>query len=170
MPGPSWYERKGRSRKLTMAERYYERALYEYGRGQFDEALADLDAAIEFEPKNAELYVARGLVLIGAQRIDDAYEDLDYAIKHDPTQWLVHYLRGVQAVDNDQPDQAIDSFSRAQMIAPDRPETYFFRSVAYYQKGSAKDATQDMEIARDLMEPNDPRRKKAQQWLKIFDE
>lgn len=169
MRQPAWYERFGRiGRRLNIAERYYERALYYYQKGKYDLAVSDLDAAIQNEPKNAELYVARGLALLGDNRPDDAEEDFAYGLALDPAQWLAYYGRGMRAFAEGAWLHAIDAFSRAQRLAPDRPEIYLHRAAALHHAGQTAEARSDVEYAQDLLAPSDRRRKLAARWLAAF--
>lgn len=162
--------RRGRlSRRLTLAERYYERALHAYGRGRFDAAIADLDEAIHAEPKRAELYVARGMALLGDQRPDDAEGDFAYALTLDPTQWGVHYGRGVRAFEQGDYRAAVDAFSRAQRIAPDRFEVYVYRAISLHQLGQADEALRDLRFAETLVEPSDKRLRQIKRWIEIVE-
>jgi Flp pilus assembly protein TadD len=169
MGQPAWYERFGRiGRRLSVAERYYERALYYYQKGKYDLAVADLDAAIQNEPKNAELYVARGLALLGENRVEDADDDFAYGLVLDPTQWLAYYGRGMRAFSAEQWGAAVDAFSRAQRLAPDRPEIYLYRAAALHRAGQTEEARSDTEYAQTLIPANDKRRKLVSRWLAAF--
>jgi len=164
-----WYRRFGATgKRLSEADRYYERGLYYYARNKLDLALADLDEAILRDPKRAEYYVARGLMLLQSDWADDAEADFAYALSLDPAQWLAHYGRGMRAFQEGDYAQAVNQFSRAQRVAPDRPEIYFHRAVAFYQMRNIDQAILDMEFSLKLLEANDRRREQADKWLTIF--
>jgi tetratricopeptide (TPR) repeat protein len=164
-----WYRRlRASGRRLSEADRYFERGLYYYTRDKLDLALADLDEAILRDPKRAEYHVARGFMLLQSGWADDAEEDFAYGLRLDPTQWLAYYGRGMQAFQNEDYAQAVNQFSRAQRVAPDRPEIYFHRAVAFYEMGNAEQAVLDMEFSLKLFGTNDRRRAQAEQWLTIF--
>jgi Flp pilus assembly protein TadD len=156
------------SKRLTVAERYYERGLDQYAKGTLDMALEDMDEAIQNDPRNAELYVARGLMLFQQGWADDAEDDLVQGLKLDPTQWLAHYVRGMRAFKAGDHLQAVNHFSRAQRVAPERAEIYFHRAVVFHQMSNTEEAIRDMEFAQSLLESKDKRREQAQQWLTIF--
>jgi Flp pilus assembly protein TadD len=88
----------------------------------------------------------------------------------DPTQWLAHYGSGVLAVDDGEYQDAIRHFSRAQRLAPRRPEIYFYRAVALYYAGQNDEAIRDMSFVLTLLEQGDRRRKDAEHWLTLFRE
>jgi Flp pilus assembly protein TadD len=165
----AWYRRVGQAaRRLTPAERHYERGLDFYSKNKLDMALADLNEAIELEPNNAEFYVARGLILLQSNAPDEAEENFAWGLKLDPTQWLVYYGRAMQAFKESRYPDAVDLFSRAQRIEPERPEIYFYRAAAFYQMGNTDEARRDMEYAQNLLGNTDPRYKQAGQWLTMF--
>jgi tetratricopeptide (TPR) repeat protein len=169
MSGPAWYERFGQiGKRLSVGQRYYERGLFYYEKGKLDLALADLDEAIQHEPKKAEYYVTRGLILLQSQRSEEAEEDFAYGLKLDPAQWLAHYGRGIYAFEQSNYEQAIDYFSRAQLVAPKRPEVYLYRAAAFYLAGQPDEAVRDMTFTQSLLGSEDKRRREVTKWLNLF--
>ena len=164
-----WYRRVGQvGRRLTVAERYYERGLDFFAKSKLDQAIADLDEAILADPQNGEFYAARGLMLLQQNRASDAEEDFAFGLELDPTQWLVYYGRGMRAFKTSQYADAVDQFSRAARIEPQRPEIYYYRAVAFYQMGNAEEAVRDMEFVQQLLGSSDARYKQAGQVLATF--
>jgi Flp pilus assembly protein TadD len=165
----SWYQRLGQTgRKLTLAQRYYERGLDHFVNERWSAALADLDEALLHEPDNAEYYVTRGLILLQMNNDDEAEEDFAQGLALDATQWAAHYGRGMHAYKNHDYQAAINQFSRAQHIAPERPEIYFHRAVSFYEMDNALEAIRDMEFAQRLLNPDDKRNEQAAKWLEVF--
>ncbi len=160
--------RKQAPRRLTIAERYYERGLDELSKDRLSQALADLDQAIAQNPRNAEYYAARGLALLRDEWEADAEQDFAQALKLDATQWLAHYGRGMLAFKEGDFTAALDHFSRAQRLAPQRPEIYVYRAASFFRAGNPREAIADIEYALTLFEPRDRRREQAGQWLEIF--
>lgn len=168
---PTWYQRLGQSgRKLTLAQRYYERGLDYFAKKKWKPALADLDEALELEPDNAEYYITRGLILLQQDEDDEAEIDFADGLRLDRTQWLAHYGRGIIAFKQENYQTAIDQFSRAQHVAPERPEVYFYRAVAFHEMGNSAEAVRDMEFAQRLIGDEDARHSQTQKWLKVFNE
>ena len=62
------------------------RAIYDltYVRGQFDDALSELDRAMELDPRSAVLYAHRAIVLCWARRLDEAAVAAARALELDP--------------------------------------------------------------------------------------
>jgi Flp pilus assembly protein TadD len=164
-PHPS---RKQAPRRLTVAERYYERGLDELAKDRLSQAIADLDQALAHDPRNAEYYAARGLALLRDEWEADAEQDFARALKLDPTQWLAHYGRGMLAFSEGDFAAALDHFSRAQRLAPQRPEIYIYRGASFFRAGNSGEAIADMEFALTLLELRDPRREVAGRWLELL--
>lgn len=155
-------------RRLSLPDRYYERALDHLAKERLDQALADLDEAIARNPRKAEYYAARGLVLLLSDWKADAETDFAQALRLDPGQWLAHYGRGMLAFQEENFATAIDQFSRAQHLAPQRPEIYVYRAVAFYRSGNVREAMADLQVALPLFGARDSRREVARRWLEIF--
>lgn len=169
MNQPAWYQRVGRSgRRLSLDQRHYERGLDYYAQNQIALAIADLDQAIDLAPRTAEYYAARGLMLLSYNAPEEAEADFAHSLALDPAQWLAHYGRGIHAFQTASYDTAIAHFSRAQYVAPQRAEIYFYRAVAFYQNDNPAEATADMRYTLTLLAANDPRRVMAEKWLSIF--
>lgn len=147
--------RLSRGEALTMVDRYLERGLHYLEKRNLEDALADLDEAINLSPKDAELYVTRGWILAELERNQEATDDLEYAVKRDPGQWLAHYFLGLIAMRQNNHETAIQQFSQAQRIVPHRPELFFARSIAHYQSGDVAKAAEDADIAEQVIKGRD---------------
>ena len=62
---------------------------------RFDEAIADMDAAIELDPGNPYLYVERGQRILLLYEWDRALADYNHAIELDPNYADAFYYRGI---------------------------------------------------------------------------
>ncbi|NDJ86269.1 MAG: tetratricopeptide repeat protein [Chloroflexi bacterium] len=142
---------------LTLWERHLERGLDYFSKGKNDEALADLDAAIEADDRIAELYATRGMILVEMGKEDQAHEDLAYALELDARQWLVHYVRGLIAYRKKAYDDAIEALSLAQRYVPLRPEVYYTRACVYYERGDLERARDDADYALQTLKADDKR-------------
>jgi tetratricopeptide (TPR) repeat protein len=61
----------------AFADAFYDRGYSYYEVGRFEEALADLDRAIELDPEEARYYAHRSLVYLFTDRLDLAEADQD---------------------------------------------------------------------------------------------
>lgn len=62
---------------------------------RFEEAVADMDAAIELDPDNPYLYVERGQRLLLLYEWDRVLADYNYALELDPNYADAYYYRGI---------------------------------------------------------------------------
>lgn len=157
------------ARRLRTGERYYERALDFYAKGALSDAIADMDQALAHSGRNAEYYAARGLMLVDYEAPDEAEQDFAHSLKLDIMQWLAHYGRGVSAFRASDFETAVAQFSRAQHVAPDRPEIYIYRGVAFFVLDQRAEAAQDLRFAQGLLNAKDKRQALIKKWLAELD-
>jgi len=150
------------------AQAFYERGLQAFAAQNYDDALVDLDAAIEHAPGYAELYTARGWVGLEAGKTKGANEDFTYALKLNRRDWLAQYGLGVLAYNRKAWTEAIDLFTAAQAIAPGQPEVWFHRGTAYYEANDEAKALADMHMALRWFKVGDARRADAIKWIKAL--
>ena len=150
---------------LSKAQRYLERALHFYSKKKYEQALLDLDDAIQTEPRNGEFYATRAYILVEAGYAAEAKGDLETALKRDPRQWLAHYVYGLLAYENENYEHALAHFANAQRIVPLRPEIYIYRAATYYQMGDKSKAEKEIDAALQTIPPNDTRTKLARRWM-----
>ncbi len=155
----------------TLAERYLERGLYFLDKGDYDDAIADITEAIAQEPVNAALYATRGFIYQESNQqeyLDYARADFDYALYLDPDQWPADYCLGMIAFAAADYHEALRRFSAARERAPLRSEIYYYRALCYHKLGDPKRAIDEMDLAIQLFEPRDSRKRDAGKWLREF--
>jgi tetratricopeptide (TPR) repeat protein len=86
---------------------------------RYDDALADMDAAIELDPTNPELYVLRGQITLYIYEWDRVLADYNYALELDPDYADAYYYRGILFYTQAQREQALPDFQRYLELAPD---------------------------------------------------
>ena len=150
------------------AQAYYERGLQAFAAQNYDDALADLDAAIAHAPGYAELYTARGWIGMEAGKVKGAAEDFAYALKLNKRDWLAQYGLGVLAYNRKAWSDAVDLFTAAQAIAPGQPEVWFHRGASYYELHDEAKALADMHMALRWFKVSDSRRADAIKWIKAL--
>lgn len=166
-------KRISRGQPLSMWERYLERGLAEVekgDKGNLNEALEDIDAAIEIVPGVGELYATRALILhLMGRRDEEAEQDCEIALKMDKHQWMSFYVRGLIAMRAKEFDTALEHFSQAHRYVPTRPEVLQSRAMVHYAQGHIDLAVQDMQNAVDNLEKGDRRSKDMKSMLKDFE-
>jgi tetratricopeptide (TPR) repeat protein len=89
-------------------------------RGQYAEALADFDAAIEADPGLAEGYTHRGVALLAHRDYRSAIEALDRGLALDPSEPAkVYFNRAIAHEELGDVAAAYHDYQRAAELAPD---------------------------------------------------
>ena len=90
---------------------------------RYDDAIADMDAAIALDPNNPALYVERGQRIILLYEWDRALADYNHALELDPNYADAYYYRGIlyasvpEGIDARR--SALADFQRYLDLAPD---------------------------------------------------
>jgi tetratricopeptide (TPR) repeat protein len=86
---------------------------------RYDEAIADMDAAIALDPENPELYVLRGNIIILIYEWDRALADYNTAIELDPNYADAYFYRGILYYTRADYAPALADFQHYLELAPD---------------------------------------------------
>ncbi|MCC6781057.1 MAG: tetratricopeptide repeat protein [Hyphomicrobiales bacterium] len=139
------------SRALALA---YRGAIYLRQKNDPDQAIADLDRAIQLRPDiHADFYQLRGSALVRKRSYAAAIASFDEAIRKDPrttryvnSRGLAYLTQGMReegAADQGVYDLAIRDFSEAIRLAPSETTGYGLRADAYAEKGDLDRAIAD---------------------------
>jgi len=112
-------------------------------KGDYKGAEADLDRAIEFDPRNPQLYSDRGDARYSLRQWDKAVEDYSQAAELDPKNWIRHFALGVGRLAKGDYDGSIMVLTRAIELAPEEGVPYLNRANAKHRKGDNAGAQQD---------------------------
>ena len=112
-------------------------------RGQYDAALAQLNAAIESDPSFSEAHAEIGNVLISLGRAEDAFKPIELALRLDPLGgerffWEFFACRAHAYLA--EWDQAIEWCEKSVVSNPAIPWPYLFLAAAYGWLGRAAEA------------------------------
>jgi tetratricopeptide (TPR) repeat protein len=124
--------------------------------GQRDKALADLNQAIQLDPKSARAYCDLAVLedeLL--QQPDKALADYNEAIQLAPDFQRAYFNRGVHFFGRHDYGHAIADFSRAIQLMPNDLGAYALRAYAYAKQGDRARALPDAEVAIKL-KPREP--------------
>ncbi len=139
------------SRALALA---YRGAIYVRQKNDPDQAIADLDRAIQLRPDiPADFYQLRGNALVRKRSYAAAIASFDEAIRKDPrttryinSRGLAYLTQGMRedgAAERGVYDLAIRDFSEAIRLAPSEATGYGLRADAYAEKGDLERAIAD---------------------------
>ena len=94
---------------------------------QYEEAIADYDAALRLAPQDVEILLGRGKARVLNGEPDKAIADADAVIKIDSKRFDGYLLRGLALQVQHKLDEALEDFERAVRIAPKNAECYWRR-------------------------------------------
>jgi tetratricopeptide (TPR) repeat protein len=113
------------------------------GDKKLNQALDDLNKAIELKPELVDAYVERGIVFTQSRRFDDAIGDLTRAIELDPNNAKAYAMRATArfqtagaagadpAVNSEINDAALNDVNQALQLAPNDPVALSIRGSVY---------------------------------------
>ena len=122
------------------ARAYFNRGLASFGKGDWDDAIADYREAIRLNPTDAVAYYNRGLAYVGKREPDKAIADYTEAIRRAPDYADAYYARGNAFSGKGDWDDAIADYTMT--IRVDSKYTW-----AYYGRGVAHFAKREMDLA-----------------------
>lgn len=124
------------------------------GKGEFEKALPDLNAAIRLKP-TADAYTHRGYVFQKQRQFDDALADFNQALRLDPQNYLALFLRGLVLGDSGSTKSSLNDLDAALAIQPDSKEALQARGQVHVLRKELDAAQADFERCIQL-DPRDP--------------
>lgn len=151
--------RKSMKLKPDYAEAYHGRALAYSKKGNYEKAIKDYTKAIELKPDYAEAYCDRGEVYHQEKKMDLAIADYTKTLElyenrksytYPQYAVLASFQRGTAYHEQEKIDLAIADYTKVILHSPMNPQVYYFRGLAYQQKGDNEKASEDLIIAIEL--------------------
>lgn len=112
-----------------------------------EDALSDLDRAIELDPRLGIAYSGRGWCLAQLGEGENAILDLNRALELDPDQEMSYFNRGYVLGSLGRHEDAVRDFSEALRLNPNNADSYFHRGYAQQSLGRQEYAQRDFEEA-----------------------
>ena len=125
------------------AAHYLKRGLLRLYKADFDGAIADFDAAIGLEPRNALAHRHRASAWGGKGDQDRALADLELALRIDPGNPAIFTDRGIYWRRNGALDLALVDFDQAIRLGFSDARAYNERGLVWYEKGRYERAIAD---------------------------
>ena len=158
------------------ADEYYRIALASYQKKNLDEAVLNLNKAIEAYPRRAEYYAVRGYFRFEDGLPEEAEPDFDHALTINSYEILANFGKGAIFFEREDFDKAIDFFTKAWAADTERAETLYYLALSYHRKRNNVQAKQFMTQAADIYgktaeDDKDARKsmKNAEKWIREFD-
>ncbi len=121
-----------------------------FKKGQYDQAIADHNKALEINPRYVEAYHNRGTAYGNKGQHDQAISDYSKALEINSRSALTYVGRGIGYDKKGQYDDAISDYTKALEINPKYAEAYYNRGVAYCFKREYEKSWKDVEKAQSL--------------------
>ncbi len=115
--------------------------------GREDEAMADFNSAIEFNPGQAFSYLNRGLIFIHRKEFRRAWDDFTRAIQADPDNSMGYVNRSGVYIKTKQYDAALKDLETALALNPRDPFAYHNRALVRKKMNQFDLAYQDSDKA-----------------------
>lgn len=132
------------------AHYYLARAINYTAQGEMTKALADYNAAVQYDASDADLWLRRGMLKCKLKDYNGALADYTQSIKlkddHDKT-WV---QRGDLMMEMNRVKEAIEDYTIAITHTPDYGQAYLQRALAHQKAGDLKAACQDLKQAKKL--------------------
>jgi tetratricopeptide (TPR) repeat protein len=132
------------------AEQRVERAQQLSESARWEEALAEIDAALEINPNNAVWHAHRGCILDELDRWEDAVEAYGTALNLEPADRDVAVAYGLGLCRLERFGQALEVFEELARLNPDFEPAYCHRIGIYGELGRHDQAEQMFYLAQEL--------------------
>lgn len=137
---------------LSSFDVHFGRGVSGYMQNRFGEALADLNAALHYNPRDALTYFYRGMVCLELDNSHQAFEDFSTAARLDPRHAPSYRQRGLLWLSASRFREAIDDFSRALELGSDEACDRQARAFALQSLGEVGPAEADYQQVRRILE------------------
>jgi len=129
---------------------YVQRGTYYLRIGRTQAALADLDRAVELNPRSAAAHFVRGAVHIRRRALAAALDDVNRALALDPGYAAAYNMRCALLTRQGDAQAALGDCARALEIDPSRADAWINQAVAQRALGRMEDAARSYERALAL--------------------
>ena len=111
-----------------------------YKQGNFKEAIAAMDLAIDREPSKVANYLDLGMILLSYNRVPVALEAAKKAVQVAPNSYEAEMLKGLTEARSNLMDEAAGTYRSAGALRPDAPEALVALGVVLTAAGRAREA------------------------------
>ena len=132
------------------ADFHHELATLYYQKGRFDDAMKELQIALDLKPDFAGAHKNLAVLLIKKNRFDDALRELQTAIMLKPDFAEAHNDLGSFYVNRDRLDEGMKELQLALKLKPDFPEAHKNLATAHLGRNRLDDALKELQIAIKL--------------------
>ncbi|MGK7918836.1 MAG: tetratricopeptide repeat protein [Trichodesmium sp.] len=142
------------------------------GKGNYQNAIKDLNQAINLNPGQSQIYLTRGVAYseLGMRKL--AIADFNQAIKINPENSQAYYYRGDEYLQLRDKEKSLQDLNKSIKIDANNPKAYFNRGVVYYLMKNPAKAKENWQQASFLfgLDGDRENQKIAVEMLKKFQE
>jgi len=120
--------------------------------GQYDDARAYLESAVEADPANPDAWYNLALTYSGLGRFQQAKGILEKLLESYPSEETYHYSLGVVLKEENRKEDALKEFARARDLNPAYKEAQYAFALTLEQLGRKKEAVREWERYLELDE------------------
>ena len=124
-------------------------------RNRLDQAIADLDNAIEIDSRNSYAFVERGIFHYNTKEYDKALRDLQAAIDLGSRSAVIYIARGMIDLEKRDLKKAQAEFNQAIQLDPKHPDVYSGYATMFLTRGDTRKALAVLDQAVKL-DPQSP--------------
>jgi tetratricopeptide (TPR) repeat protein len=121
------------------------------GKNRNDEAMKELNRALDIYPQYSDALRERGIMNYAAGHLEEAKTDLDQAIKCDPNNAMAYVALGATFNNDNKFDDALRALDRALSLAPDVWQGYFELARTKLAKGDYEGSLRAADKAQQFM-------------------
>jgi tetratricopeptide (TPR) repeat protein len=132
------------------ADAYISRGVSNLKKGQIDDAVSDLNKAVELNPEDASTYFYRGNAFYENGQIEKAVSDYTKAIERSPRYTNAYFSRGYVYLTTGEYSKAISDFNKVIDIHPDNAHAYNYRGCVHFAQKEYQGALDDFSKAIEL--------------------
>lgn len=152
------------------ADEYYRIALSAFQKGQFDQAIENINHALDLLPTRPEYLAARGFIYLQDGIEDKAEADFEAALTQYAFEMLAHYGLGMIAYKHKRWEETLAHFQAAAAAVPNRPETLYYLALAHHRLRDNAAALKAMQQAVEFFDKaGDKRKADAAKWVREFE-
>ena len=154
--------------KAAWGGAYNNRAGAFMAKGDYDQALADYNMAVQLNPEVAAAWLNRGTLWLRKEDFDRAIDDLSRAIRLDPSLWKSFNNRSNAWKEKGEYTKAKDDLDQAIRRAPNEPRPYALRAEVWRLLGDLDGAIADLDKAIAMVPPNTSARQSPMAMILTF--
>ena len=143
-------ERQPRSQQAQQSQRHVRKGFEHYRENRMEEALKELNLAIETHPQNAEAYFWRARTFIQMEQYDNAIADLNVVVNLKPSYGPAYDNLGWLFMRRNDYEKSLANLDKSIELKPDNGWAYYLRGRIYFNRGDLHKAIENARTACNL--------------------